>query len=88
MIEPIKTDHPLWGYRRIWSYLKYRQEYSTGINRVYRAMEKHMFLVTKQQCLRSNRDPIKPKPIADKPDQFWGIDTTKIRMTTWGVYLI
>ena len=24
-IKSVKTDHPLWGYRRIWSYLKYRQ---------------------------------------------------------------
>lgn len=84
MIEPIKTDHPLWGYRRIWSYLKYRQEYSTGINRVYRVMKEHSFLVTKQERLRAKRGPIRPKPIADKPNQFWGIDMTKIRMTTWG----
>ncbi|MFH1327890.1 MAG: DDE-type integrase/transposase/recombinase [Candidatus Bathyarchaeota archaeon] len=84
MIEPIKIDHPLWGYRRIWSYLKYRQEYSTGINRVCRVMKEHMFLVTKQERLRAKRGPIKPKPIADRPNQFWGIDMTKIRMTTWG----
>ena len=39
LIEPIKTDHPLWGYRRIWAYLKYRQGYTVGINRVYRVMK-------------------------------------------------
>jgi len=32
MIKPIKADHPLWGYRRIWSYLKYRQEYPVCIS--------------------------------------------------------
>ena len=84
IIEPIKTDNPLWGYRRIWSYLKYRQEYSAGINRVYRVMKEHSLVVTKQERLRARRGPIKPKPIADKPNQFWGIDMTKIRMTTWG----
>ena len=23
-IETIKSDHPFWGYRRVWAYLKYR----------------------------------------------------------------
>jgi len=84
MIEPIKSDHPLWGYRRVWSYLKYRQEYPVGINRVHRVMKEHNMLVTPQVRLRAKRGPIKPKPIADRPNQFWGIDMTKIRMNTWG----
>ncbi len=24
-IRSIKAEHPFWGYRRVWSYLKYRQ---------------------------------------------------------------
>lgn len=84
MIEPIKADHPLWGYRRVWSYLKYRQEYPVAINRVHRLMKEHNMLVTPQVRLRAKRGPIKPKPVADRPNQFWGIDMTKIRMNTWG----
>lgn len=83
-IKPVKAEHPLWGYRRIWSYLKYRQEYSVGINRVHRVMKEHNMLVTPKLRLKAKRCPIKPKPIASRPNQFWGIDMTKIRMATWG----
>lgn len=84
MIKPIKADHPLWGYRRIWSYLKYRQEYPVAINRVHRLMKENNMLVTPQVRLKAKRGPVKPKPIASRPNQFWGIDMTKIRMATWG----
>ena len=39
-IKPIKADHPLWGYRRVWSYLKYRRGYSVGINRIHSDYER------------------------------------------------
>lgn len=84
LIEPIKTDHPLWGYRRIWAYLKYRQDYSTGINRVYRIMKEHQLTVTKQQRLRARRGPLRSKPRSHHPNHFWGIDMTKIKIAPWG----
>ena len=28
-IEEIKADHPAWGYRRVWAYLKYREDLET-----------------------------------------------------------
>ena len=84
MIQPIKDDHPLWGYRRIWAYLKYRQGYSTGINRVYRVMKEHRLTVTKQQRLRARRGPMKSKPRSYRPNHYWGIDMTKIKIAPWG----
>ncbi|MBI2138483.1 transposase family protein, partial [Candidatus Woesearchaeota archaeon] len=31
----------------------------------------------------------RPKPRAERPNQFWGIDMTKIKMATWGwLYLV
>jgi transposase InsO family protein len=71
LITPIKTDHPLWGYRRIWAYLKYRQNYSTGINRIYRVMKEHGLTVTKQQRLRARRGPMRSKPRSHQPNHFW-----------------
>jgi hypothetical protein len=38
-IKEIKTDHPLWGYRRIWSYLRYRQGIPVNKKRIYRLMK-------------------------------------------------
>jgi transposase InsO family protein len=83
-IKEIKTDHPLWGYRRIWSYLKYRQGISVNRKRVYRLMKENNLLVTPQVRRKAKRGPIRPKPHAERPDHFWGIDMTKIRMATWG----
>lgn len=83
-IKAIKTDHPLWGYRRIWSYLKYRQGIPVNKKRIYRIMKEQNLLVYPEVRLKAKRGPIKPKPIASCPNQFWGIDMTKIRMHTWG----
>ena len=83
-IKGIKNDHPLWGYRRIWSYLKYRQGIPVNKKRVYRLMRENDMLVTPQLRHKARRGPIKPKPVACRPNQFWGIDMTKIRMNTWG----
>ncbi len=83
-IKEIKTDHPLWGYRRIWSYLKYRQGIPVNKKRVYRLLKEQNLIVTPSLRLKAKRGPIRPKPHAERPNQFWGIDMTKIKMTDWG----
>ncbi len=83
-IKFIKTDHPLWGYRRIWSYLKYRQGIPVNKKRVYRLMKEQNLIVTPQARLRAKRGPMRPKPVADRPNQFWGTDMTKIKLHGWG----
>jgi len=83
-IKQIKTDHPLWGYRRIWSYLKYRQGVAVNKKRVYRLMKEQNLIVTPQVRLKAKRGPIRPKPVASRPNQFWGIDMTKIKLHGWG----
>ena len=25
VVQNIKSEHPFWGYRRVWAYMKYRQ---------------------------------------------------------------
>lgn len=88
-IKTLKTDHPLWGYRRVWSYLKYRQGISVNKKRIYRIMKEQRFLVTKNYKLKAKRHSTRPKPHAERPNHFWGIDMTKIRMATWGwLYLV
>ena len=83
-IQEIKTDHPLWGYRRIWSYLKYRQGIPVNKKRVYRLMKEQNLIVTPNIRLKAKRGPIRPKPHAEHPNHFWGIDMTKIKMASWG----
>ena len=83
-IKEIKTDHPLWGYRRIWSYLKYRQCIAVNKKRVYRLMKEQNLIVTPNVRLKAKRGPFRPKPHAEHPNHFWGIDMTKIKMAGWG----
>lgn len=83
-IREIKTDHPLWGYRRTWAYLKYRQGIPVNKKRIQRLMKENNLIVTPQLRLKAKRGPMKSKPHADRPNQFWGIDMTKILLHGWG----
>ena len=64
-IKEIKTDHPLWGYRRIWSYLKYRQSIPVNKKRVYRLMKENSLIVTTQVRNKAKRGPFRPKHHAE-----------------------
>ena len=84
-ISVIKADHPFWGYRRIWSYLRYRQNKVVGKNRVYRVMKENHLLVTKNMKLKAKRAPLRSKPRASHLNQYWGMDMTKILFPDgWG----
>ena len=83
-INAIKSDHPLWGYRRIWAYMRYRNGVIVGKNRVYRLMAENKLLVSKNLRLRAKRYSTRPKPKPKVPNQYWGMDMTKVRLSTWG----
>lgn len=83
-IQIIKSDHPLWGYRRVWAYLRYRQSIIIGKNRVYRLLKEMDLIVSPNTKLRAKRTSNRPKPRAKIPNQFWGTDMTKIRLKSWG----
>jgi putative transposase len=68
-IRAIKSDHPLWGYRRIWAYMRYRDNQVVGKNRVYRLIKEHTLLVSKNQRLKAKRYSTRPKPRASVPNQ-------------------
>ena len=40
-IRYIKAEHPFWGYRRTWAYLKYVDGLVVNKKRVYRLMKAH-----------------------------------------------
>ena len=87
-IISIKCDHPLWGYRRVWAYMRYRQSIVVGKNRVYRLMSENALLISKETRLLAKRRPERPKPRASRPNQYWGTDMTKVKIGSFGwVYL-
>ena len=83
-ILQIKAEHPGWGYRRVWAYIRFRDNVSVGKNRIYRLMSELKLLVTPDRKLIAKRCSHRKKPRAKVPNQFWGTDMTKVRLLDWG----
>lgn len=88
-IWDLKAEHPFWGYRRVWAYLKYREGIPVNKKRIYRIMKEQKLMVTKNMRLRACRTPMKSKIKAQRVNQIWGIDMTKVKLRHWGwIYLV
>jgi transposase InsO family protein len=83
-IRKIKADHPAWGYRRVWAYLKYREGLPVNQKRIYRLMKRDDLLVQPNWRLKARRTGKRSKPRSKRPNQLWGIDMTKIMLPSWG----
>ena len=83
-IREVKADHPFWGYRRTWAHLKYVDGINLSKNRVHRLMKMHNLLVTKNMKLKAIRRANTKKPKPDRPNQWWGIDMTKVMIEGHG----
>ena len=88
-IEKIKAGHPFWGYRRVWAHLRYVDKMEINKKRVLRLMQKYHLVVKPNMDLRACRTPQRSKPRADRPDQWWGIDMTKVKVANYGwIYIV
>jgi len=87
-IKDIKGEHPFWGYRRVWAYLRYVDGLIVNKKRVYRLMREHNLTVKPNTRLIAKRVSERPKPRADRPKQWWGIDMTKVLTNTGWVYVV
>lgn len=87
-IRELKQNHPFWGYRRVWAYLKYVDLMPINQKRVYRLMKTHHLLVAKNARLRAKRTPSRSKPVASRPNELWGIDMTKVKTDFGWAYLV
>jgi putative transposase len=88
-IQALKADHPFWGYRRIWAQLRFGEELRVNKKRVLRLMREHHLLVQSNRRLKASRTPTRSKPRPAVPNQWWGIDMTKVMVEPAGwVYLV
>lgn len=56
--------------------------------RIYRLLSENNLLAKQTQNNRAKRTPTRSKPRANKPNEIWGIDMTKVMVDSWGwVYL-
>lgn len=87
-ISRIKGEHPFWGYRRVWSYLRFREKLTITMRRVYRVMRENNLMI-KGSVNKALRETFhRSKPVARQPNDYWGIDMTKVMIPSFGwVYL-
>jgi len=87
-IRAIKAEHPFWGYRRVWAHLRYIDGLEVNKKRVYRLMKLHGLTVSAKTRLKAKRTSGRPKPRPTRPNQWWGIDMTKIQTRSGWVYVV
>ena len=83
-IQALKAEHPFWGYRRIWAHLRFVQQRAVNKKRILRLMREHHLLVPPNLCLKAKRTPTGSKPKPTKPNEWWGIDMTKVIVAGFG----
>jgi len=88
-IQALKAEHPFWGYRRIWAYLRFVEQRPGNKKRIWRLMREHRLLVPPNLRLKAKRTPTGRKPNPTQPNQWWGIDMTKVLVEGVGwVYIV
>jgi putative transposase len=88
-IEEIKTDHPYWGYRRTWAHLRFVDGLNVNKKRILRLMQTHNLQVKANAKLKAVRAPLRSKPRPERPNQWWGIDMTKVLVNDFGwMYIV
>ena len=83
-IQALKAEHPFWGYRRIWAYLRFVEQWPINKKRIWRLMREHHLVVPPNLRLKAKRTPMRSKPKATKPNEWWGIDMTKVLVEGFG----
>jgi putative transposase len=88
-IQQLKAEHPFWGYRRIWAYLRFVKHMPVNKKRILRLMREYQLLVPLNWRLKAKRTPTGSKPKPTKPNEWWGIDMTKALVEGSGwVYIV
>jgi putative transposase len=87
-IRRIKADHPFWGYRRVWAHRRYIDGLVINQKRVLRLMRAHGLTVKANLKLTAKRLSTRPKPRPHRPNQWWGIDMTKVLTESGWIYVV
>jgi transposase InsO family protein len=87
-IRVLKAEHPFWGYRRIWAYLRFVAGLSVNKKRVYRLLKENDLLVGTETRLLAKRTNNKCKPRPERINQWRGIDMTKVMTDSGWAYVV
>jgi len=69
LIRDIQADHPFWGYRRIWAYLRYKLGFKVNQKRIYKLLKANNLLVKPNLKLLAKRKANTSKPSPAKPNE-------------------
>jgi putative transposase len=83
-IQALKAEHPFRGDRRIWASLRFVEPWPGNKKRVLRLMREQHLVVKPYDKLKAKRTPSRSKPKATKPNEWWGIDMTKVLVEGFG----
>ena len=87
-IRVIKSEHPFWGYRRVWAYLRFVAGLSVNKKRIYRLLKENDLLVKAHTRLLAKRVSNTRKPRPERTNQWWGIDMTKVMTASGWAYVV
>jgi transposase InsO family protein len=87
-IRLLKAEHPFWGYRRIWAYLRFVKGLLINKKRVYRLLKENNLLVKKNLKLKAQRRSSQSKPRPVRANQWWGVDMTKAMTNSGWAYIV
>jgi hypothetical protein len=77
-IQALQAAHPFWGDRRMWAPRRCVAPLAVNKARMVRRMREPRLLVTSPQRLQAQRTPPGRQPHPTAPNQWWGIDMTKV----------
>jgi putative transposase len=83
-IRALKAAHPFWGYRRIWASPRFVEPQPVNQKRGLRLMREPQLLVTPNRRLKAKRTPTRSTPKPSRPNEWWGIDMTKVLVQGFG----
>jgi putative transposase len=88
-IQQLEADHPFWGDRRIRAYLHFVERLPVNKKRILRLMRGHHLLVRPKLRLKAKRTPTGSQPTPTGPNEWGGIDLTKVLVEGCGwVYIV
>lgn len=83
-IYRIKEEHPFWGYRRVWAWLRRKDGLGINDKKVYRIMKEKSLLCPRKGVRKVAAREVRAKPRAQRPNEYWGTDMTKIYVEKQG----
>ncbi len=87
-IQIIKSEHPFWGYRRVWAYLRFVAGLAVNRKRVYRLLKENDLLVHADTRLLAKRTSRARELHPSTINSWWGIDMTKVMTDSGWAYIV